>query len=65
MKNENYEAAIGLYSQIYDDNSLPKPVMYMILDELEGCCKLTEDFKGAYEFSQAKIQLFEKMLADK
>ncbi len=64
IKNENYAAAIGLLSQIYDDNSLPKPILYMILDSLEKCCKETEDFKGAYEFSQAKIQLFEKMLAD-
>ena len=64
MKKENYEAAMGLLSQIYDDNSLPKPILYMVLDSLEKCCKETEDFKGAYDFSQAKIQLFEKMLID-
>lgn len=64
VKKENYEAAIGLLSQIYDDNSLPKPILYMVLDFLEKCCKETEDFKGAYEISGAKIQLFEKMLAD-
>ncbi len=64
MKKENYEAAIGLFSQICDDNSLPKPIIYMALDDLEKCCKETEDFKGAYEISQIKIQLFEKMLAD-
>lgn len=64
IKKENYEAAMGLLSQIYDDNSLPKPILYMVLDSLEKCCKETEDFKGAYEISQAKIQLFEKMLVD-
>jgi hypothetical protein len=64
VKKENYEAAIGLLSQIYDDNSLPKPILYTVLDFLEKCCKETEDFKGAYEISGAKIQLFEKMLAD-
>ncbi|MBR6604059.1 MAG: helix-turn-helix transcriptional regulator [Clostridia bacterium] len=64
VDNGNYEAAIGLLSQICEDNSLPKPIIYFILDDLEKSCKETEDYKGAYEVSQNKLQLFEKMLAD-
>ncbi len=64
MASENYSAAIGLLSHICYDSSFPKPIIYMAFNDLEKCCKETEDFKGAYEISQAKIQLFEKMLAD-
>ncbi len=64
MKNENYRAAIALYSHILEEDSLPKPIIYLVLDEYEKCCKETGDYKDAYEISQAKIQLFEKMLAD-
>lgn len=59
-----FEAAIGLYSQISKDDSLPKPVIYLILEDYEQCCKETEDYKNAYELSQIKIRLLEKMLAE-
>ena len=64
MMNNNYEAAITLLSHICEENSLPKPIMYFVFDDYEKCCKETDDYKDAYELSQAKIQLFEKMLAD-
>ncbi len=64
MKNRNFTAAIALLSHICEDDSLPRPIMYLVLDDYEKCCKETEDYKDAYEISQIKIQLFEKLLAD-
>lgn len=64
MNNKNYNAALALFSHVCDDTTLPRPIIYLALDDYEKCCKETEDYKDAYEISQAKIQLFEKMLAD-
>lgn len=64
IESGSYEAAISLLSHICEDETLPKPLTYLILDDYEKCCKETDDYKGAYEISQAKLQLFEKMMAD-
>lgn len=64
MNNKNYNAALTLFSHVCDDTTLPRPIVYLALDDYEKCCKETENYKDAYEISQAKIQLFEKMLAD-
>ncbi len=64
MNKKNYKAAIALFSHVLEDDTLPKPVIYLILDDYEKCCKETDDYKDAYEISQAKLQLFERMLAD-
>ncbi|MBQ8207327.1 MAG: helix-turn-helix transcriptional regulator [Clostridia bacterium] len=64
MENGNYEAAIALLSHVCEDSMLPRPIMYLALDDYEKCCKETGDYKDAYEISQARMQLFEKMLAD-
>ena len=60
----NFEAAVALYSHICENDTLPKPVMYLIFEDFERCCKETEDYKTAYELSQIKINLLEKMLAE-
>ncbi len=60
----NFEAAVALYSHICENDTLPKPVMYLIFEDFERCCKETEDYKTAYELSQVKINLLEKMLAE-
>lgn len=60
----NFEAAVALYSHICENDTLPKPVMYLIFEDYERCCKETEDYRTAYELSQVKINLLEKMLAE-
>ncbi|MBE6538812.1 MAG: helix-turn-helix transcriptional regulator [Ruminococcaceae bacterium] len=64
MDSGNYRAAISLFSHVCEEDSLPSPVKYLVLEDFEKCCKENEDYKEAYEISQAKMQLFEKLLAD-
>ena len=64
MNSGNYSAALSIFSQICDNDTLPTPIIYIVLEHYETCCKETENFKDAYEISQAKIQLFEKLLAE-
>ena len=39
-------------------------IMYDIFKDLEECCRETEDYKGAYEYSVGKVELLEHMLSD-
>jgi hypothetical protein len=37
-------------------------LLYCVFCDLEICCRETADFRGAYEYSQNKVALLEKML---
>ena len=37
-------------------------IMYDIFKDLEECCRITDDYKGAYEYSVGKVDLLEHML---
>ncbi|MGN1047488.1 MAG: helix-turn-helix domain-containing protein [Eubacteriales bacterium] len=63
-EEKNYDAAISLYIHICDDDTLPRPIIYLILGDYEKCCKEAGDYKDAYEISKNSTRLFEKMLAD-
>lgn len=53
-----------LHKLLFDDAcKLPEPVLYFIFCDLETCCKEIDDFKGAYEYSQSKIALLQKLLS--
>lgn len=39
-------------------------IMYDIFKDLEECCRLTDDYKGAYEYSVGKVDLLEHMLRE-
>ena len=57
---EGYEV---LHSLLFDDNGeLPEPMLYFVLADIELCCKETDDFRGAYDFSNSKIELMQKLL---
>lgn len=45
-----------------DSYEIPEPILYFILGDLEICCKEIGDFKGAYDYSKAKIDLMQKLL---
>ncbi len=49
-----------LFEDIYE---LPEPMLYFVFCDFEVCCKETDDFKGAYEYSGSKIALLQKLLA--
>ena len=62
MKKENYSAAETLLLSVIDENALPQPIIYLAICDGEICAKEIGDYKNAYELSNSKIQLFEKML---
>jgi transcriptional regulator with XRE-family HTH domain len=52
-----------LHELLYSDKyALPEPMLYLVLCDIEICCKETDDFKGAYEYSSSKIALMQKLL---
>ena len=59
--SEGYEI---LRSLLFNDNGeLPEPMLYFVLADIELCCKEINDFKGAYDFSNNKIELMQKLLS--
>lgn len=59
IQNENYQNAfIQLTALIKKYRStLTAYMQYKIYDDIEYCCKVTGDFKTAYEFSTKKLEL--------
>jgi len=70
----HYEATLAMQRGAYDDayetlheillseKSVPEPILYFVFRDLEVCCRETENFKGAYEYSMDKIELLQKLL---
>lgn len=65
MEECKYSDGYGiLYELLFNDSyEIPEPMLYFIFSDLEVCCKETEDFKGAYDFSRSKIDLMQKLLS--
>lgn len=63
MENEKYAEAAEILERISADISLPVPVRYFICADYEKCCSETGNYKTAYEMSQNKIRILEKMLS--
>ncbi len=65
MANKNYRLAMGKLRQILTSKyEVSRPLLYAVLYDLEICCRETNDFKGAYEYSNTKVSLLQKMLSD-
>ena len=65
MLNRDYdEAYTKLYMILTMPEKIQEPIMYFVFCDLEVCCKETKNFKGAYEYSNNKIELLQKMLRD-
>ena len=47
-----------------DSNPLNEIELYAILSDLEICCREIEDYKGAYRYSNERVQLMEQLLRD-
>ena len=56
------QAHAHLTQLLHADFASSKPLVYYLFSDLEICCRETGDFRGAYEYSQNKVQLLESML---
>ena len=64
MNLNEYESAYELLHRILiSDESIPEPMLYFIFCDLEICCRETQNFRGAYEYSIDKIELLQKLLS--
>lgn len=54
----------SLYAILVHPRKIEEPLMYFVFCDLEICCKEQKDFKGAYEYSNAKLNILQKMLSD-
>ncbi|MBE6600394.1 MAG: helix-turn-helix transcriptional regulator [Ruminococcaceae bacterium] len=65
IKNGNFAAAHKeLTHMLNSDENICGAIMYDVFVELEQCCREIGDFKGAYEYSSAKVALLERLLGD-
>lgn len=64
IKNSDFRAAYSLLKEIINSQEIiPEPMLYFVYSDYEICCKECGDFKGAYEYSIAKTELFQKLLS--
>lgn len=64
MREKNYAAACECLRKIlFGEESIPSPMLYFVFCDAEICCRETEDFKGAYEYSTDKLSLLQRMLS--
>ena len=60
-----YRKASTILRSIMDGETIPsRLLLYICCGDMEKCCKEMEDFRGAYEFSNNKMEILEHMLAD-
>ena len=65
MLEGRYDAAYSkLYTILTSPIKIQEPFMYFVFCDLEIACKERKDFKGAYEYSNDKIELLQKMLTE-
>lgn len=65
MENRKFaEAKELLLDMLKSEEPLNEISLYTVLCELEICCRETDDFKGAYNYANDKVQLLEQMLKD-
>ena len=63
MSRGDYVQAGELLTQLlHDESARSEVLMYCLFCDLEICCREQSDFRGAYEYSQNKVALLEKML---
>ena len=64
LESKYEEAYTKLYAILTSPVKIQEPLMYFVFCDLEICCKERKDFKGAYEYSNDKLELLQKMLRD-
>ncbi len=64
QKGEYHTSERALLQWLRQEEPLPKVYLYTVLCELETCCRESEDFKGAYQYANQKIDLLEQLLRE-
>ena len=65
LLSREYKKASTILRSIMDGETIPsRLLLYICCGDMEKCCKEMEDYKGAYEFSNNKMEILEHMLAD-
>lgn len=65
IKADDHRAALQLLYQVIDSEEVPpRLLLYLACSDMEICFREMGDYKGAYEFSQNKIEILEHMLAE-
>jgi hypothetical protein len=62
IEEKNYTAAAEKLKAILEKNANNAVLEYYVLCDIEECFKNTGDFKSAYEYSNRKISILEKIL---
>jgi transcriptional regulator with XRE-family HTH domain len=62
LRGEYAAAGEILMRLLHAESARSEVLMYCLFCDLEICCREQSDFRGAYEYSQNKVALLEKML---
>ncbi len=64
ITEKEYPQALECLNKIlFGETEIPRPMLYFVFCDLELCCKETEDFRGAYEYSVDKTELLQRLLS--
>ncbi len=65
MQKGDYKKSITILKTIMDGETVPERLLLFICcGDMEKCCKEMEDYKGAYEFSNNRMEILEHMLIE-
>ena len=65
MQCNEYEAAKAKLLELLESEiPLNEVSLYAVLTDLEVCCRETEDFKGAYRYTNERVVMLEKLLRE-
>lgn len=65
MAKNGYRNAMPILLRMLNGEApLDEVGLYAVLCDLEICCRETEDFKGAYRYTNEKVQLLEQLLKE-
>ena len=66
MSAGDYKRAVATLNELIDGEAvLPRVLLYFACMDMEICCKHINDYKGAYEFAGNKMDILERMLAER
>lgn len=65
MNEGDFSNALAVLHKVIDSETIPpRLLLYLSCADMEICCRETDNYKGAYEFSQNKLEILEHMLAE-
>ena len=65
MQKKDFKGALKLLDAVMESKiGSQKLLLYFACADMEICCRETDNYKGAYEFAQNKVEILEHMLAE-